>query len=348
VQGHLHRLDELQSTQQYEELTATEARIRDATTAEDQAESIEQNLGTQASELRGLVTGVMQVTDYADRATSFTIAADLLEQASTLLATARTSWQSDATSASWQARVEELNDWLAEQSGAFQADAEQTQADRQRDAELQAELREVESSAERRPEQDAAIAELMRELASKRSELFERRQEFARQLNATATHTRVNVHEQGDVATIGAGLRALLNCPESFESAFDKDGIAASLLKQQPKDPRFPNEVDKFKAALVELVERGADSEIGRSLKVDARFHSRLAAADTFDLVTNIMLWFPEDLIAVQYRQNRGRQFHARRSRISRSEDGGSPHRHPPGAPIRSCWTSRRTISRTS
>ncbi|WP_405066906.1 AAA family ATPase [Kribbella sp. NBC_01510] len=309
VQGRLHRLAELQSTPQYDELTATEARIRDATTAEDQAESIEQNLGTHASELRGLVTDVLQVTDYADRATSFTIAADLLEQAATALATARASWQSEATSASWQARVEELNAWLAEQSGAFHADAEQTQADRQREAELQAELREVESSAERRQEQDAAIAQLMQELSSKRSELFGRRQEFARQLNATATHTRVNVHEQGDVATIGAGLRALLNCPESFESAFGQDGIAASLLKQQPKDPRFPNEVDEFRAALVELVERGADSEIGLSLKVDARFYSRLAAADTFDLVTNIMLWFPEDLIAVQYRQTEGGNF---------------------------------------
>ncbi|TDU84012.1 putative AbiEii toxin of type IV toxin-antitoxin system [Kribbella voronezhensis] len=317
VQGRLHRLAELQSTQQYEELTETETRIRHATTAEDRAESIEQSLGTQAAELRGLVTDVLQGTDYADRATSFAFAADLLEQAASALAAARTSWQSQATSASWRARVEELNAWLAEQIGAFQADGEQTQADRQREAELQAELLEVESSGERQQEQEVVIAQLMKELTAKRTELFRRRQEFAGHLNADSTRTRVNLHAQGDVETIGAALRALLGCPESFESAFGKDGIAAFLLNHEPKDPRFPIEVVKFKAALVELVEKGADSEIGQSLKIDARFYSRLAAADTFDLVTNIKLWFPQDLVAVQYRQTEGGNF--------TSVDQGSP-----------------------
>ncbi|MEU4396836.1 TrlF family AAA-like ATPase [Kribbella sp. NPDC023855] len=317
VQGRLHRLAELQSTQQYEELTETETRIRHATTAEGRAERIEQDLGIQASELRGLVTDVLQGADYADRATSFTSAADQLEQAATALAAARTAWQSEATSALWRARVEELNAWLADQSGAFQADGEQTQADRRREAELQAELREVEGSAKRRHAQVAVIGQLMKELTSKRSDLFRRRDEFARHLSSGSTHTRVNIHAQADVATIGAGLRALLNCPESFESAFGKDGIAASLLNHQPKDPRFPIEVGKFKAALIELVEEAADSEIGQSLKVDARFYSRLAAADAFDLITDIMLWFPQDLVAVQYRQTEGGNF--------TSVDQGSP-----------------------
>jgi hypothetical protein len=317
VQGRLHRLAELQSTEQYKELTSTEARIRAASTAEHQAERHEHDLGVHASELRGLVTDILQETEYADRATSFAIAGGLLDQAAAVLATARTSWQAKSTSVSWQERVETLNIWLAEQSSAFQVAPEQTHADRQREAELQGELREVESSDLRRQEQEAAIAQLMKELASKRSELFVRRREFARQLNVGATHTRVNAREQGDVATIGASLRDLLNCPESFESAFGKDGIAESLLEHQPKDPRFPNAVDTFKAALVELVERGADSEIGRALKVDARFYGRLATADAFDLVTKIMLWFPEDLVAVQYRQSEGSNF--------TSVDQGSP-----------------------
>lgn len=116
----------------------------------------------------------------------------------------------------------------------------------------------------------------------------------------------MEVHHQGDIDGIGDELRALLNCPESFESAFSKDGIARTLLAQQPKDPRFPDRVQEFKKALIELVEGGADSEIGRSIRVDARFYNRLANADTFDLVTSVMLWFPEDLVSVRYRPREG------------------------------------------
>ncbi|MGY4768662.1 AAA family ATPase [Kribbella sp. CWNU-51] len=116
----------------------------------------------------------------------------------------------------------------------------------------------------------------------------------------------MDVHHQGDLASIGDELRALLNCPESFESAFSRDGIAAYLLDQQPKDPRFPKEVRRFRASLIDLVQRGTDSDIGRSTKVDARFCNRLTNADTFDLVTDIMLWFPEDLVAVRYRPSEG------------------------------------------
>jgi hypothetical protein len=78
------------------------------------------------------------------------------------------------------------------------------------------------------------------------------------------------------------------------------------LLSGQPKSPRFPVEVQKFKESLVELVQDGPDSEIGRSFKVDARFYSRLLNADTFDLVTNVLLWFPDDLVAVLYRPAEG------------------------------------------
>jgi hypothetical protein len=116
----------------------------------------------------------------------------------------------------------------------------------------------------------------------------------------------VEVHSQGDVEHIGDDLRRLLNCPESFESAFSNEGIAVSLVAHQPKDPRFPEQVAAFKQTLIEFVETGPVSAIGRSLIVDRRFYSRLANADIFDLVTNIMLWFPEDLVSVRYRPQDG------------------------------------------
>lgn len=97
-------------------------------------------------------------------------------------------------------------------------------------------------------------------------------------------------------------MRLLLNCPDSFESAFAKDGIPSFLSAHEPKHPDFPSRVAEFKGKLVDLVENGAESEIGRAIKIDGRFYTRLAGYDTFDLVTRIMLWVPDDLVSVKYR----------------------------------------------
>ena len=229
-----------------------------------------------------------------------------MERAAEILSNGRASWESANTSATWRQRVTELTTWLSEQGGPSKISAEQTRADRQREADLEAELREVESSEERCQEQQGLIDRLLEEITSKRRELFTRRRDYTRQLSAPDSPTKVEVHHQGDIDGIGDELRALLNCPESFESAFSKDGIARTLLAQQPKDPRFPDRVQGFKKALIELVEGGADSEIGRSIRVDARFYNRLANADTFDLITSVMLWFPEDLVSVRYRPREG------------------------------------------
>ena len=169
------------------------------------------------------------------------------------------------------------------------------------------ELREVESSEERRLEQQAVIDQILAEISAKRSELFTRRREYTGRLSQTAdSPTKVEVHQQGDIANIGDDLRRLLNCPESFESAFSKDGIAALLLQHEPKNPRFPEEVAAFKQSLIEFVQNGPTSAVARSITVDRRFYSRLANADIFDLATNIMLWFPDDLVSVRYRPRDG------------------------------------------
>src|SRR5699024_6200201 len=161
--------------------------------------------------------------------------------------------------------------------GSARISAEQTRADRQREAELEAELLEVERSEERRREQEAVIDRLFAELSSKRTELFTRRQEFTGQLSTPAdSPTKEDAHQQGGVQGIGEDLRRLLNCPESFESAFSKGGIAASLLHHEPKHPQFPGEVAAFKRALIEFVEAGPNSTIGQSITVDRRFYTRL------------------------------------------------------------------------
>lgn len=307
VQGRLRHLAELRASHEYQELEAVEARIRDSRAAEEQALRLEQRLTADADTLRGLVTDILDGTEFNMRAATLTAAAHLLEQATAALSTGRAEWDAQDTASRWDERVAELNAWLSEQGGSTRISADQTRIDRQREAELEAELREVESSDERRREQQATIDQILPAISSKRTELFARRREYTEQLNATADSlTKVEVHSQGDVEHIGDDLRRLLNCPESFESAFSNEGIAVSLVAHQPKDPRFPEQVAAFKQTLIEFVETGPVSAIGRSLIVDRRFYSRLANADIFDLVTNIMLWFPEDLVSVRYRPQDG------------------------------------------
>lgn len=310
VQGRLRHLAQLRASDEYRELEATEARIRDAASADQQDLNIEGRLRADAATLRELVTAPLQVEEFGARASAFGSAADLLEQASTVLATARGAWQGQNTASLWQERVGELNLWLSEQGGSTNISAEQTWNDRQREAELEAELREVESSQERCQEQQAVIHQIMVEILAKRTELHSRRRQYTWQLSASAdSPTKVEVHHQGDIENLGGELRKLLNCPESFESAFSRDGIGASLFDHEPKSPRFPVTVQAFKKSLIEFARTGADSEIGRSIRVDGRFYGRLANADVFDLETSIMLWFPEDLVSVRYRPRDGQNF---------------------------------------
>jgi hypothetical protein len=250
------------------------------------------------------------VTEFNARAATIDSAAALLEQASAVLSAGRAAWDGLDTISRWNERVAELNTWLSEQGGSTRISAEQTRADRQREAELEAELREVESSEERRRQQQTIIDQILVGISAKRTELYTRRRQFTAQLDTTPdSPTKVEVHQQGDVENIGEELRRLLNCPESFESAFSNDGIAASLLGHQPKNPRFPEQVAAFKQALIAFAESGPDSDIGQSITVDRRFYTRLGNADVFDLVTNILLWFPEDLVSVRYRPRDGHGF---------------------------------------
>lgn len=318
VRGRLRHLAEVKATREYQELVATETRIKDAAEAERTAESMEDDLGSRAITLRGLVTDTLGGSDYADRAASFAAAAEFLEQAAAALQTARERWETGVVDEIWRERVDELTRWLARQGNpSSSVSAEQTQEHRLREIELQDALRVVESSEKRSQQQQAEINRLTKDIASKRKDLYARRRAYTQDLNKLSSLTRVDVHHQADTTSLGDQLRGLLNCPDSFESAFAEDGIAATLLEKEPKAPGFPEEIEKFKKSLVELVEKGAISEIGRSFKVDARFYGRLAAADKFELTTNILLWAPDDVVSVLHRPQKGMNL--------RPVDQGSP-----------------------
>lgn len=303
VRGRLRHLQELRASEEFKELDAVEARLRDAGSAEEQANAIEQGLLENVANLRGLTTAALAVDDYAARSDSFSRAADLLDEAIQVLRTGRGVWDVAGTRRQWELRATALNDWLSEQGGPSRLSAEQTRQDRQRESELEGELRAVENSDDRCAEQEAVIETIHSEIIAKRRELCDRRKEFTDQLNAPdGSLTKVEVFHQGDVSALAGPLRELLRCPDSFDTAFDKEGIPSFLTQHEPKNPRFTENVTAFKQKLIQLVEEGATSEIGVGVKIDARFYGRLESADAFDMVTNIMLWFPDDLVSVRYR----------------------------------------------
>jgi len=303
VRGRLSHLERLRASAEFQELEAIESSIRRSSGSEERAQSVEDMIVEAARSLRELAISNPAMEEYAERAASFIAAADLLDQACSGLEAARTAWQTDGSSDRWRQRASVLNAWLNEQGGQSRISSEQTQADRQLEKDLDAELRGFEGLDDRCAEQQQTIDDVLKRLEEARQELHERRRTYTSQLNSSVDAlTKVEVFHQGDIETLGDELRRVLNCPESFDSAFAKDGIPSFLNMHQRKDPKFPSKVREFKIDLIDLVEHGPESKIGQAIKVDARFYGRLANAHTFDLVTDIMLWFPEDLVAVSYR----------------------------------------------
>jgi len=303
VRGRLSHLEKLRASAEFQELETVESFIRRSAGTEERAQGVEDTIVEAARSLRELANPNPTMDEYAERAASFVAAADLLDQVSSGLQAARTEWQTHGFGDKWRQRASVLNAWLNEQGGQSRISPEQTQADRQLETDLDAELRSFEGLDDRCAEQQQTIDGVLKRLEEARQELHERRRAYTAQLNRSVDAlTKVEVFHQGDIETLGDELRRILNCPESFDSAFAKDGIPSFLNMHQRKDPRFPSKVREFKTDLIDLVEHGSESKIGRTIKVDGRFYGRLANADTFDLVTDIMLWFPEDLVAVSYR----------------------------------------------
>ena len=182
VRGRLRHLAELRESVEYQELEATETRIRDAANAEQQATSVEQRLTADATALRELVTDSLRVDEFSARAATLESSADLMDRAAAVLSTGRVAWEGQNTNQAWEARVADLNIWLGEQGGSSRISAEQTSADRQREAALEAELREVEGSEERRQQQQGVIDQMLQAITAKRRELHTRRRSYIEQL----------------------------------------------------------------------------------------------------------------------------------------------------------------------
>lgn len=302
VQGKLRHLEELRADARFNELETNETNLRRTTEAEKQATEIAAQLRGHAEALRSLSDAHQDISDYQGRTASFVDSATLIDAEATRLEAAASAWREANFEAQWTARIDELGMWLAAEGGQGQnLSAERTAADRQYEKDLQAALQEFEHVDEKLEEQRLKINELLEQLAAKRRELHERRDTFVKSL--ADDRTRVRVFHQGGIANIGDELREILNRPTSFDNAFDDDGLPKSLLDAEPKAPQFSQSVvPEFKADLIDLIRRGPESRIAERVRIDARFYRRADDAERFDLETNAMLWFPEDLVTVEYK----------------------------------------------
>ncbi len=312
VQGRLRHLAQLRADPRYQELEATESNLRVVTVAEKAAGEAAERLHEQATTFRSLAHSHRDVPDYQDRTASFTEAATLIDEVLAKLKASALDWQLAAAQARWTTQIDELSAWLAEQGGQAQnLSPEQTKADRQLENQLQGELLEIENTDEKVDAHKRELIKLLGQLAEKRKELHQRRSDYVNGLASdTDTRTRVRVYHQGGIADVGEDLRAVLNRPDSFDTVFERDGIAKPLYDAQPKSPTFSQTVlPEFKKDLLNLVQRGADSDVAHRVRIDARFHRRSDESERFDLETNILLWFPEDLVTVEYKPNGSNNF---------------------------------------
>lgn len=310
VQARLRHLEVLRSSTEYATLTKLESKIRSTTSSGLAVTEVETVVARQADTLRALAADVDTSTEYSAYVASFARAASLLDQARAVLTEAQQAWTSSGVEETWKAEIERLGEWVNEQGGASETSVAQTSTDRELETELKAKLQEFENADARRSAQQSIISEVLHEIDEKRTELFTRRRECTTHLNQTqGTRTKLEVFLQGSIADLGDELRTLLRTPDSFESAFAPEGIPALIGTIPPQSPQFAQKISDFKSKLIDLVKQGSESEIAASMKINARFYSRLASIDAFDLITDIMLWYPDDLIRVMYQEDGGANF---------------------------------------
>lgn len=309
VQGRLQHLDRLRADSRYEELETTESWLSATTAAEQQTTDVVEQLVQQANRLRTL--SETEVREYAERAAALGKAAATIDRVVAELSATASEWQQNRAQNHWQTRIDELNSWLAGEAGqARDLSADKTGADRQLEKQLQEELLDFENADAKLEAHKSKLSAILDQLTAKRKELHQRRSDYVSRLSAgTNVRTRVRVFHQGSIERVAEELRKLLNRADSFASAFERDAIPKPLFDAQPRSPQFSQSViPAFKAQLVDLVEHGVDADIAQRVRMDARFHRR-ASDDVFDLETNILLWFPEDLVSVDYKPEGSNNF---------------------------------------
>lgn len=168
-------------------------------------------------------------------------------------------------------------------------------------------LEQISDSKKRLEGLEGDAGETLSELASLRGELTRRRSEVVQTLSND--ELKLTVLAQADTSSLEGDLRALVQKSTAFDTVFGENGLPSVL--GHPFQPRRDERVSKLKMLLKDLRLSGSDTEgLGDAgLSFDQRFYSHLDNLDQHSFETEIDLWFPEDLLRVQYRRSTAGRF---------------------------------------
>ncbi len=170
----------------------------------------------------------------------------------------------------------------------------------------EAALADIEKAKTRQLKLATDTAETLESIAGKRAELSSRRSDLANSLSNA--RLKLQILTQADDKEIESELRRLTQKSTSFDPVFD--GLISVL--GHAFYPKRENRVGTLKKLLKELRSDGLTSILVKEcqkLAIDPRFLTHLNTLDEHSFTTEIDLWFPEDKIQVQYRQNDSDQF---------------------------------------
>jgi len=302
VRGRLDRLSSLQETQQYREMTETEERLSSIRRSEIAAQAAEDELLEVVSKLQALNLENHKDSPYRERAEAFQVAVTSIKSARDSLISSRESWEKSGHVAKWEGRINCLTTWVSEQMGETQDARKEALQDRELELTLTEQLQKAEAAVDDGERIEHRINELLVDISNKREELFQNRVKFAESLRTDDAMTEVKIFRQGETANFENDLRSLFERPTNYDSVFSEEGISKNLLEKNAYSPNYNKSVEKFKEELIELVEQGEKSHLAETCKITGHFFSHLKRLNSFDVITQIMLWFPDDLLTVRYR----------------------------------------------
>ncbi|MCD5419708.1 AAA family ATPase [Rhodococcus pyridinivorans] len=145
-------------------------------------------------------------------------------------------------------------------------------------------------------------AETLEKITGHRADLTKRRSALVKDLSDG--DLKLQVLAQADGSSLEADLRRLVRKSTSFDPIFCESGLPTVL--EHPFKPGRDSRVTKLKNLLKELRAIGAEAPSLKNwpgIAIDQRFFSHMKSVDEHTYQTEIDLWWPEDLLRVQYKQ---------------------------------------------
>ncbi|QSZ54342.1 hypothetical protein AYX19_16040 [Paenarthrobacter ureafaciens] len=234
-----------------------------------------------------------------------------IDDAVQVLKASREIWGAVESGSPRHLRMEELNQYLSQgtdqgASGLVEGLGDPNEANARllvEKSDLEASLADIRKARTKQLGLVSDAEETLGKITEHRSELTVRRAALVSQLSSD--DLKIQVLAQADDTLLEADLRRLVQKSNSFDSVFSSDGLPGIL--GHPFRPKRDVRVASLKTLLKEIRANGSEApSLEKSLKtaIDQRFFTHVKLIDEHTYQTEIDLWFPEDRLRVQYKQD--------------------------------------------